>query len=117
MIEETKMIFPHQKAFSIKDTLQSIRLTALHEIVERIMDREKVCASDILKRYETYYTLSQKAFVDDRGAIYFAMCCIALMDRIQSVYFRPCDLSRSTVCSEYTLASSSLAKPHQRRVD
>lgn len=95
------MIFPHQKAFSIKDILQSKRLTILHEIVERIIGHGKVCARDILKRYETYYTLSQNAFVHDIGAIYFAMCCIALMDRIQGVYFRPCDLSRSTVCSEY----------------
>lgn len=58
MFEETKMIFPHQKVFSVKKIHiypQYIRLTVLQEIVERIIGRRKVCARDILKRYETYY--------------------------------------------------------------
>jgi len=87
----------------LTDTLQSKGLAVLHEIVERIMGREKVRAGDILEGYEAYYALSGNTFVDDVGAIYFAVyrlngqntgrvfssSCSLSIHRVRRVRWRP----------------------------
>lgn len=85
--------------------------------MERIIDRGKVCARDILKRYETYYMrfLRMLSYIDDVGAIYFAV--YRLNGQNTGRVFSSPVFSLNLPCAPSTLASSSLAKPHQRRVD